>query len=304
LAKIEWRILPPLINQETFVVMMFIQRLFIAVALVGICSTTSLADGKPRFDGDDSSFVEMYNLITCEYWDNDNLYPYADDNIPDTVHIKLTDEFRCFVMPVETKINSQFGWRWNRPHKGLDLHLQTGDPVKAAFDGVVRYAQYNNGGYGNLVIIRHYNGLETYYAHLSKINVEPNSVIKAGDVLGEGGCTGSRCTGPHLHFETRYKDRPFNPQEIIAFDQGCLSSESIMLTKSNFVIGKSNSVSTTFNGKATKNKANLKYSYKIKNGDTLLAIALRNKTSVKTLCKLNNLKPESTLKIGRVLRLR
>ena len=119
-----------------------------------------------------------------------------------------------------------------------------------------------NGGYGNLVIIRHYNGLETYYAHLSKINVEPNSVIKAGDVLGEGGCTGSRCTGPHLHFETRYKDRPFNPQEIIAFDQGCLSSESIMLTKSNFVIGKSNSVSTTFNGKTTKTKANLKYSYK------------------------------------------
>ena len=77
-----------------------------------------------------------------------------------------------------------------------------------------------------------------------------------------------------------------------------------MLTKNNFVIGKSNAVSTTFNGKATKTKANLKYSYKIKNGDTLLAIALRNKTSVKTLCKLNNLKPESTLKIGRVLRLR
>ena len=300
----EWRILPSLTNQETFVVMMFIQRLFIAIVLVGICSTISLADGNPRFDGSDSSYVAMYDLITCEYWDNETLYPYADENIPDTVHLKLTDEFRCFVMPVETKINSQFGWRWNRPHKGLDLHLQTGDPVKAAFDGVVRYAQYNNGGYGNLVIIRHYNGLETYYAHLSKINVAPNGIIKAGEILGEGGCSGSRCTGPHLHFETRYKDQPFNPQEIIAFDKGCLSSESITLTKSNFVIGKSNSVSTTFNSKSAKAKANLKYSYKIKNGDTLLAIALRNKTSVKTICKLNNLKPESTLKIGRVLRLR
>jgi murein DD-endopeptidase MepM/ murein hydrolase activator NlpD len=300
----EWRILPSLINQETFIVMMFIQRLFIAVVAVGICSTMSFADGNPRFDGSDSSYVAMYDLITCEYWDNETLYPYTNDNIPDTVHIKLTDEFRCFVMPVETKINSQFGWRWNRPHKGLDLHLQTGDPVKAAFDGVVRYAQYNNGGYGNLVIIRHYNGLETYYAHLSKINVAPNAIIKAGEILGEGGCSGSRCTGPHLHFETRYKDRPFNPQEIISFDQGCLSSESVMLTKNNFVIGKSNSVSTTYNSKSVKSKANLKYSYKIKNGDTLLAIALRNKTSVKTLCKLNNLKPESTLKIGRVLRLR
>ena len=134
--------------------------------------------------------------------------------------------------------------------------------------------------------------------------MEPNSVIKAGDVLGEGGCTGSRCTGPHLHFETRYKDRPFNPQNIIAFEQGCLSSESVMLTKDNFVIGKSSAVGTTFNGKSTKSKANLKYSYKIKNGDTLLAIALKNKTSVKTLCKLNRIKPDSTLKIGRVLRLR
>ena len=284
--------------------MKFIQRLFIAVGLVGIGSAMSLADGNPRFDGNDSSYVAMYDLITCEYWDNETLYPYTDDNIPDTVHIKLTDEYRCFVMPVETKINSQFGWRWNRPHKGLDLHLQTGDPVKAAFDGVVRYAQYNNGGYGNLVIIRHYNGLETYYAHLSKINVAPNAIIKAGEILGEGGCTGSRCTGPHLHFETRYKDRPFNPQEIIAFEQGCLSSESVMLTKSNFVIGKSTSASSTFTSKSGKSKANLKYSYKIKNGDTLLAIALRNKTSVKTLCKLNNLKPESTLKIGKVLRLR
>lgn len=284
--------------------MMFIQRLFIVVGLVGICSTKSFADGNPRFDGSDSSYVAMYDFITCEYWDNDDLTPYDNDYIPDTVHIKLTDELRCFVMPVETKINSQFGWRWNRPHKGLDLHLETGDPVKAAFDGVVRYAQYNNGGYGNLVIIRHYNGLETYYAHLSKINVAPNSIIKAGEILGEGGCTGSRCTGPHLHFETRYKDRPFNPQEIIAFDQGCLSSESIMLTKNNFVIGKSNSASTKFNTKSAKSKTNLKYSYKIKNGDTLLAIALRNKTSVKTLCKLNRLKPDSTLQIGRVLRLR
>ncbi|MFM2156351.1 MAG: hypothetical protein RL516_1100 [Bacteroidota bacterium] len=304
MANIEWRILRQLINLEIFVVMKFIQRLFIAVGLIGFCSDVANADGNPRFEGNDSAYVAMYDFITCEYWDNDDLTPYGDEYIPDTVHIKLTDEFRCFVMPVETKINSHYGWRWNRPHKGLDLHLETGDPVKAAFDGVVRYAQYNNGGYGNLVIIRHYNGLETYYAHLSKIDVAPNAIIKAGEVLGEGGCSGSRCTGPHLHFETRYKDRPFNPQEIIAFEQGCLSSESIMLTKSNFVIGKSNSASTTFNSKGAKTKANLKYSYKIKNGDTLLAIALRNKTSVKTLCKLNKLKPDSTLKIGRVLRLR
>ncbi len=293
-----------LINEEFFVVMKFIQRLFIAVALAGICSNISLADGNPRFEGNDSSVVAMLDFITCEYWDNDDLTPYENDYIPDTVHIKLTDELRCFVMPVETKINSQFGWRWNRPHKGLDLHLETGDPVKAAFDGVVRYAQYNNGGYGNLVVIRHYNGLETYYAHLSKINVAPNSIIKAGEILGEGGCSGSRCTGPHLHFETRYKDRAFNPQEIIAFEQGCLNSETIMLTKDNFVIAKNNSSSSTFNSKSGKSKANLKYSYKIKNGDTLLAIALKNKTSVKTLCKLNRLKPDSTLPIGRVLRLR
>lgn len=278
-----------------------------------------IADGNPRFEGEDTTCVDVYD-ITSEYWNNDILYPYGDDYIPDTIQLKLTDNLRCFVMPVETRINSQFGWRWNRPHKGLDLHLQTGDPVKAAFDGVVRYAQYNNGGYGNLVIIRHYNGLETYYAHLSKINVQPNEPIKAGDVLGEGGCTGSRCTGPHLHFETRYKDKPFNPLSIIAFEKGCLSSETVLLTKDNFVFSKSivsannsNPVSTnTVINKPTKNNTTtknnnlnkLKYSYKIKSGDSLLAIALKNKTTVNALCKLNKLTPETTLKIGRVIRLR
>ncbi|MFM7015142.1 MAG: peptidoglycan DD-metalloendopeptidase family protein [Bacteroidota bacterium] len=284
--------------------MSFLQRVFIIFFIVVTSTSRIYADKNPRYEGDDTTCVAMFDEITSEFWDNDKLFPYSDDeNIPDTIQLKLADAVRCFVMPVETKINSQFGWRWNRPHKGLDLQLQTGDPVKAAFDGVVRYAQYNSGGYGNLVIIRHYNGLETYYAHLSKINVEPNSVIKAGDILGEGGCTGSRCTGPHLHFETRYKDKPFNPQDIIAFDQGCLSAESVTLTKTNFVIGRPTNYDGTsyrFNAK----KGNLKYSYKIKSGDTLLAIAMKNKTSVKSICRLNKLTPSSKLKIGKVIRLR
>ncbi len=287
--------------------MQFLRRSFFLLFFTALSTSSIYADKNPRFEGNDSTCIDMFEEITCEYWDNDNLYPYSNiENIPDTIKLKLTDEFRCFVMPVETKINSQFGWRWNRPHKGLDLHLQTGDPVKAAFDGVVRYAQYNNGGYGNLVIIRHYNGLETYYAHLSKINVEPNSIIKAGDILGEGGCTGSRCTGPHLHFETRYKDKPFNPLDIIAFENASLTSETVILTKNNFVIGgKTNFDGSNFTSinKGSKKK-NFNYSYKIKNGDTLLAIAIRNKTSVKSICRLNKIKPETTLKLGRVIRLR
>ncbi|MGY8988335.1 MAG: M23 family metallopeptidase, partial [Flavobacteriales bacterium] len=123
------------------------------------------------------------------------------------------------------------GWRGKVFHKGLDIDLRKGDMVKAAFDGKVRYSKFNNGGYGNLIIIRHLNGLETYYSHLTKINVKPNQIVKAGDCIGTGGNTGARWTGDHLHFEMRYMDIAFNPVLAINLDVFDLISDTLILTK-------------------------------------------------------------------------
>ena len=142
-------------------------------------------------------------------WSNTNLFPYNFDlrNMPQRVEFFLTyglgDDFS---MPVGGNVTSEFGHRWGRHHNGMDLDLETGDGVKAVFEGKVRYAQYH-ASYGYLIVIRHYNGLETYYAHLSSILVHANDKIKAGQLIGLGGNTG-RSYGSHLHFEVRYKRPP------------------------------------------------------------------------------------------------
>ena len=118
-----------------------------------------------------------------------------------------------FCAPVG-KLNSPFGPRGRKQHKGIDTGLDIGDTLRSVFDGKIRYAQYNSGGYGNLVIIRHHNGLETYYAHLSKMFVKSGDIVSAGDVIGLGGETGN-ALGPHLHFEIRYMDNAFDPEKII-----------------------------------------------------------------------------------------
>ncbi|MFM7751320.1 MAG: peptidoglycan DD-metalloendopeptidase family protein, partial [Opitutaceae bacterium] len=130
-------------------------------------------------------------------------------------------------------LNSTYKWRWGRQHHGLDLGLHTGDSVMAAFDGVVRYAQFNKGGYGNCVIIRHLNGLETLYGHLSKLEVLPNQYVSGGQLIGLGGSTG-HSMGPHLHFETRYKDFSFNPQIFIDVENQSLLNDTLVLSKSDF----------------------------------------------------------------------
>ena len=149
-------------------------------------------------------------LFTNE-WINDQIFAYKTklDSIRDTVIIICTGD-RKFTMPVSGKLFRGFMYT----HKGLDIKLNKGDTISAAFDGVVRYSKYNRGGFGNLVIIRHYNGLETYYAHLSKSLVKVNQLVRSGDPIALGGSTG-RSRGPHLHFEVRYKDVPLDPMRLI-----------------------------------------------------------------------------------------
>ena len=173
---------------------------------------------------EDSTFIKD--------WIPNSTNPYRTplDSLPYRSTICLVDSASTFVCPNQTKVFSRFGTRRGRSHQGVDLPLRTGTPVYAAFDGRVRLSAYNS-GYGNLVIIRHENGLETYYGHLSKREVEVGDWVHAGDVIGLGGSTG-RSTGPHLHFETRYQGFAFDPEWIADYETGQLRKNVFVLRRS------------------------------------------------------------------------
>ena len=218
-------------------------------------------------------------------WINSTIFAYRVhlDSIHDTL-IMLTSGDRTFTLPIYGHLFRGFTYA----HKGLDIKLNRGDTVKAAFDGVVRYARYNRGGFGNLIIIRHYNGLETYYGHLSKIRVKVNEVVKSGERIGLGGSTG-RSRGPHLHFEVRYKDIPLDPLRLIDYDSQKLISNTFPITKRVF-----------FPNDYTADALIVK----IKRGDTVGKLAHRYHTSVKEICAMNKIKQTSRLQVGRSIRVR
>ncbi len=172
------------------------------------------------------------NPIFLEDWSNAAVFvynfPFA--NLPEKIDIPLLDNEEKFQLTWYGKLNSKYGPRWGRMHKGMDLFLRTGDTVIAAFNGVVRYADYNSGGFGNCVVIRHTNGLETVYGHLSEILVDENQYVQAGEAIGLGGTTG-HSTGPHLHFETRYKDFSIDPELYYNTETGTLLSKVLVLGK-------------------------------------------------------------------------
>ncbi len=219
------------------------------------------------------------------------------DSLPDEITIRLLKGDEKFCFPVKNIITSPYGWRmrWNRPHRGVDIRLNTGDPVRAAFNGVVRIAR-PMGAYGNLVVVRHYNGLETVYGHLSKIQVKPLQIVRAGQVLGLGGSTG-RSTGPHLHFEVRFQYEPFDPEWILDFSNYTLRTRKLYLDKTYFGIRRPRS-GETLEFKADKSivpeepvkKAPppRKPVYQaVRKGDTWEKVAARNNTTVEALKRLN-----------------
>ena len=158
------------------------------------------------------------------------------DNLPDEINLKLITDSADFCFPVRNSKTSNYGWRWNRGHHGVDIRLNTGDPVHCAFSGIVRVAA-RMGGYGNCIVVRHPNGLETLYGHLSKINVRPGQTVETGQVIGLGGSTGNS-TGPHLHFECRFLYQPFDPEWILDFDHFTLRTRRLHLDKTYFGIHK------------------------------------------------------------------
>ncbi|MCQ2229759.1 MAG: peptidoglycan DD-metalloendopeptidase family protein [Bacteroidales bacterium] len=229
-------------------------------------------------------------------WDNAKIHAYKGQNIelPDEVELFLRDSLHNYCPPIKGAVRSGFKFRKRRDHKGTDIALTIGDPIRAAFDGKVRIVMKtrNTGGYGNLVVIRHPNGLETYYGHLSRHNVQENDIVRAGDVIGYGGSTG-RSTGPHLHFEARYLGQPFDPERIIDFSTGELREDKFILKKHYFSIYSHYGQTDEESLAASQRKI-----HTIKSGDTLGGLAYKYGTTVKKICQLNGFSANKTLRIG------
>ncbi len=210
-----------------------------------------------------------------------------------------------FCFPFKGKLISPYGPRGRRFHAGMDIKLETGDTVRSAFSGKVRIARVMS-GYGKMVVVRHNNGLETVYAHLSKMMVKSNQEIKAGEPIGLGGRTG-RASTTHLHFETRYLGEHFNPNKIINFETFCLTKDTLIINKEFFGVKTSTASKTTSENTPEKVNtaatATTKY-HTIKSGDTLYAISLRYKTTVAKICKLNGISASKKLKVGARLRVK
>jgi len=226
-------------------------------------------------------------------WDSRSVNPYKIDGAKfhDTIPINLYDSLAGFgwSMPLYTcPITSDFGMRHSRWHYGTDLKLTIGDPVLAAFDGIVRITQFDRGGYGNYVMLRHYNGLETLYGHLSEVNVEVGQMVKAGQTIAKGGNTG-RSTGPHLHYEVRYEGNAIDPEEVYNFDENTLHDKVFTLTPAHFEYIR---------------VARQVFYHKIRPGDNLGIISRKYRVPVSTICRLNGISSRTVLRVGRRLRIR
>lgn len=230
---------------------------------------------------------EYYGL-----WDSKkvNSYDFDPREFTDTLSVVLYDPYlgSNWSVPVEnTEINSPFGRRWYRWHHGTDLKLAVGDPVKAVFDGIVRVRSYERYGYGHYVVIRHRNGLETLYGHLSKVHVVVGQEIQAGEILGLGGNTG-RSTGPHLHFEVRYRGLSIDPTELFDFEIGRIKSPVFMLT------------ATSLEHEIRLREA---IYHRVRSGENLSVIARRYGVRMSQITRLNGISTRSILRIGQRLQI-
>ena len=230
-------------------------------------------------------------------WEQEQIHAYTDvtlASLPSEVDLLLTDSLHGWACPIKGHVTSGWKFRRHRDHKGTDIALTTGDTIRAAFDGKVRVVREvaDAGGYGNLIVVRHTNGLETYYAHLSKHLVEENELVKAGEVIGLGGSTG-RSTGPHLHFEVRYMGKPFDAERIFDFPNGQLRDTLFTLKKHYFNIYSHYGQTDKESSQTTERVVHI-----IRSGDTLGALARKYHTTVARLCKLNGISANKALRLG------
>ncbi len=252
--------------------------------------------------------------IYTEGWNSKSVNAYAGMEVPDMQTIDVSN----FAMPCPGYVTSPYGYRprFRREHKGIDLKLQTGDTVYAAFPGRVRLTNFERRGYGHYVILRHPNGLETVYGHLSKILVKPDQDVKVGEPIALGGNTG-RSFGSHLHFETRYMGTPINPAAIFDFANQTVHTDTYTFDKDTYKKPRNfdpaanteyaRQYRATHPQKATASSSSGckgSKSYTIRRGDTLSRIASRNGVTVRQLCRLNGMTTKTKLTPGKKIRLR
>ena len=257
---------------------------------------------------------ERMNPSADLYQDWNNVYAHRETALPDTFRIDL----RGFFMPTSSRIvTSNFGARWGRQHKGLDIKVYVGDTIRAAFSGKIRIVNYEPKGYGKYVVIRHHNGLETIYGHMSKHLVVENQDVKAGEPIGLGGNTG-RSTGSHLHFETRLCGVALNPALMFDFHNQDVTGDFYNFRRSRYAAESAQATRLRGAGVTRTNGddddsdmavASSRSSYtptaryhKVKKGETLQSIARKCHTTVAALCKINRIGKTKRLMPGQILK--
>lgn len=249
--------------------------------------------------------IEPEPDIYTEGWNSRRVNPFKESEVPNSKVIDVTG----YYMPCPGKVNSNYGYRakFGRMHKGVDLHIRSNDTIYAAFDGKVRLTNYEAKGYGNYIILRHPNGLETVYGHLNKFLIKEDQNVKAGQPIALGGSTG-RSTGPHLHFETRYMGYAINPNAIFDFGNQTTHTDTYTFSKSTYTQPRNYAPKTTVakNEKENtyKSGADPASTYTVKKGDTLSGIARSYGMSATTLRRINGLKSEDRIEVGQVLKLK
>lgn len=222
------------------------------------------------------------------HWENKWVNPYkkAEIQFPDSAEIDCSR----FILPIDNdiKVTSKYGPRRRRMHYGIDLKVYVGDTIRAAFDGKVRIRSSERRGYGKYLVLRHPNGLETVYGHLSAFIVDENEIVRAGQPIGLGGNTG-RSTGSHLHFETRFLGQPINPADIIDFENGVPHQDQYVFRNIK-INGRRSNIYTSSNTQMVY--------HKVRSGENLGLIARKYGTSINELCRLNGLSKTSLLRIG------
>lgn len=248
--------------------------------------------------------IEVYGR---DSWHTSSVNPFVGGSsvaVPDTFHIDCTQ----FSYPLGDirRVNSHYGYRrrFGRMHYGVDLKLAIGDTVRAAFDGRIRMVAFERRGYGHYVVMRHPNGLETIYGHLSRSLVKPDQIVKAGDPIALGGNTG-RSTGPHLHFETRFLGIAINPETIIDFNKGIPLSDQYVFLRHKMGVKATTATTGNHGGRvvAKGQAGSALKTHKIRKGESLSTIASKYGVSVATICKLNGISTRTTLRVGRTLRI-
>jgi len=273
----------------------------------------------------DGNAVSKTKVFTEDWIENvSNPYRVSLESLPDKVTLWIVDSLDSYCCPNQTQYSSLYGYRHGRRHQGIDLPYPTGTPVYAAFDGKVRVADWA-GGYGKLVVLRHANGLETFYGHNSELKVKAGDWVHAGDVIALGGSTG-RSSGPHLHFETRYKGFAFDPMWLIDFNTGKLRHRLFTLRKRYFdggsryvqeegdedAIAEGDEADRIAAEKKAREEAAARARaaeaarqyYVIRSGDTLSKIAARHRTTVNAICRLNGMSVNTKLQVGKRIRVK